>query len=57
MAAHKKADLFNTAPECRAKAASLRTVSVHAHNPVSKAKILAMALDWDARADAFDAKR
>jgi hypothetical protein len=41
---------FTSAVECKAKAASLRTVSAHAHNPESKARMIEMALYWDARA-------
>ncbi len=41
---------FTTAPECRAKAASLRTISQYALNPVSKERLLGLALDWDNKA-------
>jgi hypothetical protein len=46
---------FTTGPECRAKAASLRTMSDHAHTPGARERMLDMALEWDARADAYDA--
>ena len=55
MTGRKKNDLFKTASEFRAQASSLRTISAHAINPLSKARILGMALEWDAKADAFDA--
>jgi hypothetical protein len=45
------------ASECRAKAASLRTISAYAHNPASKARMLEMALKWDAHAESCDIKR
>jgi hypothetical protein len=45
---------FTCAAECKAKAASLRTVSTHSHNPATKAKMLSMALQWDARAAEFE---
>jgi hypothetical protein len=51
----KQIYLFNTAAECRAKASSLRTMSIYAESPASKAKMLTMALDWDDRAAAYDA--
>jgi hypothetical protein len=50
----KQVHLFNTAAECRAKASSLRTMSVYAQSPASKAKMLNMALEWDVRAEAYD---
>jgi hypothetical protein len=34
----------------------MRTISAHALNPTSKARLLAMASEWDARAAAHDAK-
>ena len=45
---------FTTGPECRAKATSLRTVSVHAHKPGARERMLDMALKWDARAEAYE---
>jgi hypothetical protein len=48
----KEVYLFNTAAECSAKASSLRTMSVYAQRPASKAKMLTMALEWDDRAAA-----
>jgi hypothetical protein len=47
--------LFNTGPECRAKAASLRTISVYAQSPLAKARLLNMALEWDGRAETYEA--
>jgi hypothetical protein len=47
--------MFNTAHECRAKATSLRTMAAYAQSPASKAKMLAMAREWDDRAAAYDA--
>jgi hypothetical protein len=49
--------LFKTGPECRAKAASLRTISVYAQSPLAKARLLNMALEWDGRAEACEAVR
>ena len=54
MSRRKQVHLFNTAAECRAKASSLRTMSVYAQNPASKAKMLRMALEWDDRATGYD---
>jgi hypothetical protein len=50
----KQVHLFNTAAECRAKAASLRTMSAYAQSSASKAKMLTMAVEWDDRAAAYD---
>jgi hypothetical protein len=55
MSMKKQIHLFNTGAECRAKAASLRTISVHAQSPLAKARLLDMALEWDGRAEACDA--
>jgi hypothetical protein len=46
---------FTTATECRAKAASLRTISEHAHKPGTRERMLEMALEWDAQAEAYEA--
>jgi hypothetical protein len=54
MSRSKRVHLFNTAAECRAKASSLRTMSVYAQSAASKAKMLIMALEWDDRAAAYD---
>jgi len=43
--------MFNTAPECRAKAASFRTLADFAQSPNIKAKMLALALEWDRHAE------
>jgi hypothetical protein len=45
---------FTTAPECRAKAASLRTMSEHAHKPGARQRMLDMALNWDVQAEAYE---
>jgi hypothetical protein len=55
MSMKKQIDLFTTGPECRAKAASLRTISIYAQSPRAKARLLDMALEWDGRAQAYDA--
>jgi hypothetical protein len=51
----KQVYLFNTAPECRAKAASLRTMAAYAQTPASKEKMLTLASEWDDRAAAYEA--
>jgi hypothetical protein len=55
MSMKKQIHLFNTGAECRAKATSLRTISVYAQSPMAKARLLTMALEWDGRAEAYDA--
>ena len=51
----RQVHLFGTAPECRAKAASLRTMSTFVQTPELKAKMLGMAMEWESRAEAFEA--
>jgi hypothetical protein len=46
---------FDTAPECRAKAASLRTMSAFNVSAALKERLLKMALEWDVQAEAYDA--
>jgi hypothetical protein len=46
---------FNTAPECRAKAASMRTMSAFVQSAAVKEKLLSLALEWDVQAEAYDA--
>jgi hypothetical protein len=55
MSMKKQIYLFNTGAECRAKAASLRTISVYAQSPMAKAKLLDMAREWDGRAETYEA--
>jgi len=55
MANRKSAEKFNTAAACRAKASALRTVADQAGIVESKSRMLRMAQEWDALADAYDA--
>jgi len=51
----RQVHLFNTASECRAKAASFRTLSDFVQSPEMKAKMLALAIEWDGHAEGCDA--
>ncbi len=51
----KEVHLFNTASECRAKAASFRTTSIYAQSPASKERLRRLAIEWDNQAVAYDA--
>ena len=55
MSMKKQIQLFNTGAECRAKATSLRTISAYAQSPLAKARLLNMALEWDGRAETYEA--
>ena len=54
MTRRRQVHLFNTAPECRAKAASFRTLSDFVQSPEMKAKMLTLAIEWDGHADVCD---
>jgi hypothetical protein len=54
MARQRKLFGLMTAVECRVEAVALRTISTHAHLPSSRAKILAMAEEWDRRGAVID---
>jgi hypothetical protein len=47
---------FTTAPACRAKAASFRTMAQLVTHPELKAKMLRDAEEWEAKAAAFEAR-
>jgi hypothetical protein len=47
----RQTHLYITASECRAKAASFRTLSDIVQSPATKAKLLALAIEWDNQAD------
>ena len=55
MTGRRQVNLFNTASECRAKAASFRTLSDFVQSPKMKAKMLALAIEWDRHAEGCDA--
>lgn len=55
MSRRKEVYYFNTAPECRAKAASMRTMSAFAFSPALKEKLMRLALEWDVQAEAYEA--
>ena len=55
MSRRKEVQNFITAPECRAKAASLRTISGFAAGTAAKANLLRMASEWEAQAEACEA--
>jgi hypothetical protein len=47
---------FTTAPACRAKAASFRTMAQLVSHPELKAKMLQQAEEWEAKAGTFEAQ-
>jgi hypothetical protein len=49
----KREDL-DSAPACRAKAASLRVLAEQINTPSSKERALAIARAWDAKADELE---
>jgi hypothetical protein len=55
MTGQKLSTKFDSGPACRAKATSFRTIAVHAVDPVTKAKVLKMADEWDERAAKYEA--
>jgi hypothetical protein len=55
MSMKKQIHLLSTSAECRAKATSLRTISAYAQSPMAKARLLDMALEWDGRAETYEA--
>jgi hypothetical protein len=55
MSRRKEVRNFITAPECRAKAVSLRTISAFASSAAAKANLLRMASEWEAQAEAWEA--
>jgi hypothetical protein len=52
----KTKDKFATGPTCRAKAASLRTIATQLTDVIYKARMLAMADDWDLKAAEYEAQ-
>ena len=55
MSRRRQVHMFNTASECRAKAASFRTLSDFVQSPEMKAKMLALAREWEGHAEGYDA--
>jgi hypothetical protein len=53
MAPHKAKSIGPT-PEYRALDAAMRTISSYVLTPASKARILALAAEWDARTEAHE---
>ena len=51
----KEVHLFNTAAECRAKAAAFRTTSVCVQSPAAKERLYRLSVEWDNQAVAYDA--
>jgi hypothetical protein len=49
-----KLEDLDSAPACRAKAASLRVLAEQINTPSSKARALAIARAWDAKADELE---
>ena len=54
MTRRRQVHMFNTASECRAKAASFRTLADFVQSPQMKAKMLALAVEWDGHAEGYD---
>ena len=50
----QKAKCYDNAPECRAKAASLRVLAEQINTPSSKERALTIARAWDAKADELE---
>ena len=49
-----KANIYDSAHACRAKAASLRVLAGQIDTPSSKERALAIAKAWDAKADELE---
>jgi hypothetical protein len=54
MTRRRSVNLADTASECRAKAASFRTLASFVQSPEMKAKMLALAIKWDGHAEGCD---
>jgi len=51
MSRRRQVYMVNTASECRAKAASFRTLADFVQSPNMKTKMLALAIDWERYAE------
>jgi hypothetical protein len=54
MITSKRADKFDNAPACRAKAASFRTIADQTKNVDMKMRALKLAAEWEARAAGYE---